>query len=486
MKDISVLLIGVGPNAKRAYLPALATLQKSDSAHLVATVELVSQQQITEERLTKAGFALDAIEQLYVEDDLIDYRLSPATKEKMDALITKQPISAVIISTDPLAHKAYALWALEHGLPILMDKPISTQRGITHDSTIGKSIYTDYLELAEAYKKSTTNIFAINAQRRHHPGFNLVFEKVAEIAERFNVPITSMQSLHADGQWRLPEEMTTIDYHGYNKGLGKVSHSGYHFIDIIAKLIKLSYGKVDPQAKPDAFGVFSSFIEPRGVLTANPQENYKKIFGNDYTKTSPKSTAELYDMFDNYGEVDVSSVIQLLHKEDIIANITLNLLHNSFSRRSWITPSDDLYKGNGRVKHEYHNIQQGPLQNIQIHSYQKNDRHDVSTEEDLLVGGNNHFDVLVFRNNGITGDKEPLQKFTMNDFSKPSYAGTYVHDTLKNEVVTNFIEAVRDDHKKDTFASLFEDQELTALLMSLIYQSGASRQHVQRSIKSLV
>jgi len=486
MKDIPVLLIGVGPNAKRAYLPALSHLQKEGAARLVATVELVSQQHITEERLKKAGFALDDIEQLYVEDDLVEYRLSAETRKKMETLLEEQQISAVIISTDPLAHKAYALWALEHNLPILMDKPISTQRGATHDPVIAKGIYQDYVELAEAYSNSTAPLFSINVQRRHHPGFQLVFDKVAEIAERFAMPITAIQSTHADGQWRLPEEVIDLDYHGYNRGVGKVSHSGYHFIDIIAKLIKLSYKNADTTRKPDSLGVFSSFVEPRGMLTLNPQENYHNLFGPDYAKVSQKTTEELREAYQGYGEVDASSILQLLKNDEIVANITLNLIHNSFSRRSWLTPNADLYKGNGRVKHEYHSIQQGPLQNIQIHSYQKNDKHDKSTKADLEVGGNNHFDILIFRNNAITGDKEPFQKITMADFNKEAYGTRYVHDAIKHEVVEEFIDAIRFNKKPAMLTSPFEDQELAALLMSMIYQSGASRKRVERSISSLI
>jgi len=47
---------------------------------------------------------------------------------------------------------------------------------------------------------------------------------------------------------------------------------------------------------------------------------------------------------------------------------------------------EDLYKSNGRVKHEYHNIQQGPFQNIQVHSYQKEDKQEESNELDWLLG----------------------------------------------------------------------------------------------------
>ncbi|KKA25527.1 Cytochrome P450 monooxygenase [Rasamsonia emersonii CBS 393.64] len=49
---------------------------------------------------------------------------------------------------------------------------------------------------------------------------------------------------------------------------------------------------------------------------------------------------------------------------------TLNLLHNGFSRRSWIRMGADWYKGSGRVKHEAHEVRSGPFQTIVIDSRQ--------------------------------------------------------------------------------------------------------------------
>ena len=36
----------------------------------------------------------------------------------------------------------------------------------------------------------------------------------------------------------------------------------------------------------------------------------------------------------------------------MVTTATLNLMQNSFSRRGWFAPRRDLYKGNGRVRHE--------------------------------------------------------------------------------------------------------------------------------------
>ena len=155
-----------------------------------------------------------------------------------------------------------------------------------------------------------------------------------------------------------------------------------------------------------------------------------------------------------------------------ISNLSIALLHNGFARRDWLFPGTDLYKGNGRVKHEYYNIQQGPFQNIQIHSYQSNDNHSSSTKLDYALGGNNHFDIHVFRNNRVTGDVMPLETFTMQDIANDySYDDSkLVSEQLKQNILPEFLNLVRDRTVSSnldlhTYAN-------TILLMSSVYESS--------------
>ena len=154
-------------------------------------------------------------------------------------------------------------------------------------------------------------------------------------------------------------------------------------------------------------------------------------------------------------------------------------MHNGFARRSWILPGDDLYKGNGRVKHEYHNIEQGPYQNIQIHSYQANDKHQVNTEDDYSLGGNNHFDIYIFRNSDILGG-EPLQVIRSKDLAaQMNYdSSKLVIEQVKHRVVQEFVEVMLGERKPADTQSDLSSHELSAKLMSLIYKSGIKRTEV--------
>ncbi|MCA9107816.1 MAG: hypothetical protein KDA83_20565, partial [Planctomycetales bacterium] len=92
-----------------------------------------------------------------------------------------------------------------------------------------------------------------------------------------------------------------------------------------------------------------------------PREKLERIWGAAYGATCPNSDAALSTEFAHYGEVDVNALITLLADDTVVGHASLNLLHNSFSRRGWLLPAADLYKGNGRVKHEHFRIQVGPF-----------------------------------------------------------------------------------------------------------------------------
>jgi len=371
----------------------------------------------------------------------------------------------------------YALWALEKNMHILMDKPISTHKNVSNSTQEAKKIMRDFDLLCS--NRNSTRAFVINAQRRYHPGFQYVLGEINTVSSKYHIPITSMQSSHCDGQWRLPKEVITQTYHPYI-GYGKVSHSGYHLIDVIGQFIQNSFKCAGKDF--DHFSVYSSFIKPTGLLEQQTRADYLRVFGKDYKKVNEFSDTQLARLYKKLGEgeVDSTSVITLFKRGVALSNITLNLMHNGFARRHWLLPGTDLYKGNGRVKHEYYNIQQGPYQNIQIHSYQANDKHDTSTVLDYELGGNNHFDVYIFRNSGIIGGK-PLTVIRNKDFAvEMQYNNdTLIVEQVKYSVVQEFLEIVIGQRNPTCVESDLATHALSAKLMSLIYRAGIKRKEIK-------
>lgn len=471
MAKTNLIIIGVGPHSKRIYLPTLTKHAKKLGINLKLGIDLKEKRRDIETFLENQQIPL---EMLYIDpfDPLLG--IPKSLKSYLNTYIAHENIHGVVIATEPLAHKCYAVWALQNKLHILMDKPISTRKNTVKEMAQAEAIYTDYLEMLDIYasfQRETPTVFSVNVQRRYHAGHRLVMRLIKEVAERFDAPVTSVQSMHADGQWRLPGEIVTQIYHPYCQGYGKCSHSGYHIFDIAYQYYKA--GKC-PGKFADRCEVMTSFVQPRGFIKQFNEKNYEQYFGKDYSDVKNWNDKELYEMYKNYGEVDAFSLFRFIKGKDAICNISINLLHNSFARRTWVYPGKDLYKGNGRVKHQYHSIQQGPFQNVQIHNFQAIDKHDVAGGDDYELGGRNHFEIHVYRNSGMFGKKEkPLRVYSIQDVDGSEFypASDLTHETAKEFVVVEFLKAIRGDVSRKNLRSSIASHAVPVKMMSAVYKS---------------
>lgn len=154
MKQINLLLIGLGPHAKRIYFPFIENTGRKFNIQLLAVVDLKSKEKdiynyLENKKLSPNTIFLDKPNQFN--------RLRNETSLLLDNLIKKHDINTVIIATKPLSHIMYAKWALKNSLSILMDKPISTYIGVSTDQTLSEKIIGDYLDLCSEYKKAKRN-----------------------------------------------------------------------------------------------------------------------------------------------------------------------------------------------------------------------------------------------------------------------------------------------------------------------------------------
>ncbi len=156
------------------------------------------------------------------------------------------------------------------------------------------------------------------------------------------------------------------------------------------------------------------------------------------------------------------------------------MIHNSFSRRSSLHMNHDLYNGNGRVRHEQYNIEQGPYQNIQIHAYHTDQERLTNGPGDDELGGNEHFDIYIFRNSKVIGG-EPLKVIRSRDLAM---AGGYNPDKVlieqaKWEVVRDFIDIILGRRMpKDSYSDI-ASHALTAKFLSLMYRSAIKGNEVR-------
>ena len=474
MKKAKIMVIGIGPHARRIYVPSILRLAKKYPVELCVGVDLESSKDTIEGYLSKQNIAL---EMHYVDTVDKSGNLSKQTVNSLDGIIKSKQINGVIIATDPLTHKSYANWALSRNLNILMDKPITSRRNVTTARSQAVGIFSDYKDLLKKYKRLQTKqstIFSINTQRRYEVGYKKVMELIREVALKFNAPITSIQAMHSDGVWIFPDEIVEQTVHPYSRGYGKCSHSGYHLFDIIWQFYKA--GKIN-----DKFAnrgeAFTSFLMPTGLLKQFTHQDYERYFGNKYNEVKRRSVKELNNAYKTYGEIDAFSVIRFLQNKTNVCNVSINLLHNSFSRRSWVKPAKDLYKGNGRVKHQYYFIQQGPFQCIQIHNYQSNSVQNSQTEKDYELGGDNHFDIYVFRNKKMFGNIKTVQRLSLRDLKREGKikAGRLYHEQAKDLVIIEFINFIVGKINKRDLVSNIDSHEEAVKIMSSIYQSHISQ-----------
>jgi len=401
----NICIVGVGPHAKRIYFNYF----KAYNVCPKLVVELVSKENETIEILNNLN--MDS-ELLLLEDEFKDDVLLNANfYEKLQKKCSELDITHAIISTEPKAHNAYLNFFIDNGIPVLSDKPITVRKNMLSDDSID-SIKSDFYKLVDKSHKSKVPV-EIMCQRTFHKGYSFIKNLLKQAIAKYNIPITFVEVYHSDGKWMMPHDLQT-ENHPYKYGYGKLFHSGYHFIQLLSEIVSLNSFLKDESKRIEKIEMASTFISPEDELAEITIQDYKTIFKEQVV---PTYYFEKRQEFAKYGEKNNYTLLTFKNAENkTITTAELNLLQNGFSRRGWIQTKPDHYKGNGRVRHEYVNIQLGTLMNIQVHSYQSKEIKDRGREE-TGVGGLEHFDIHIFRNADLIGGK-PYEKITMQDLNE--------------------------------------------------------------------
>lgn len=474
---IKIMLIGFGPHSKRIYFPLIEKFSKERNIELVLAVDLTEKNDEIRNYLSLRNSAVNLflIPPHLQTTEILDNQV----ERILDEIVKREKIDGVIIATEPLCHVMYAKWALKNNLHILMDKPVSTHQNISTDENLAKKLITDYDELSNEYNnaigRNQSITFSLMAQRRFHPAFQKIKDLIRDCAKKTNCPITSIQTFHCDGQWRMPTEIVEQLYHPYKQGYGKCSHSGYHFFDIVPFLLEAG---VNNEKNYDNIEVFTNFVKPLDFMEQLKLEDYEGIFGKEnFWKHNKYTQSELTSLMRNFGEIDAFSNIAFKKGDKIITNATINLAHNGFGQRNWVTAANrDLYKGNGRIRHEFHIIEQGPFQSIHYHSYQSQEVDPSKKNELYAVGGEYHLDIYVFRNSNLLGGKS-VEVFRINDLNVNIMEGRSRghQEDARAKGFLEFIDAMKGKLSRCEMTSDFFTHRAGVLLTSAVYQSAAAR-----------
>ncbi len=391
-----VALIGLGPHAKRLHYPYLERLLATDNdVSFDLLVDLEASREKIEQFIEKRAIAPRELLFLPTDGQIDPQAVDSSVTEALKRL----GINRVIIATEPKAHKAYLMECIRLGIPVVTDKPITSPTGLVTSFNAASRVYKDVAQLIELTRVSKGARVLVQSQRRDHRGYRYVFDMIRELTTQFNIPITSIAIQYSDGMWNMPNEYFTRENHPYKYGYGELMHSGYHFVDLLARLLAVNDALSDKA--PDELTLFSQISRARDQRSV--------IRDSDYATLFTQQAAEQYKAFDpvamtGFGEVDSYSQLQLLRDGNVMTTAQLALIQSGISQRAWTELPEDTYMGNGRLRHEHVSVHIGPLANIQVHSYQSQE----SSEQPAGahdIGDINHFDVYVFRNSNLIGGK---------------------------------------------------------------------------------
>ena len=434
MKSNNVLLIGLGPHSKRIYLNFL----KKNNSKLLYLLELDSKLKESRDYLDDNGFK--QVKLITIPDKYKDYDVLPKMYYKMLLKLCKEEnINKIIISTEPKAHHMYLDFAIRENIDVLSDKPIIVLKDMYKLKNINK-MRKEYYDLLRLHENKTSQV-KIMCQRLYHKGYIFVKNLLKDVVTKYNIPITYIDIYHCDGNWELPHDLDK-ENHPYKYGYGKLYHSGFHFIDLLAELLKINNLTTYNKRITKGY-LHGNVFTPNDELAVFNKDDYAKIFPESINDKFYKNLNSIN--FDKYGEKNFYSQMFFYNNDNkLITTANLNLLHYGVSRRGWFV-SKDFYKNNGRIRHEKINITVGPLLNIQITSCQSKEIKDrTNSIEEIYEGGLEHFDIDIYRNVDLISGKphEKIRLFDIyNDGMKsPGFIGyneksraDYINSFLNND-----------------------------------------------------
>lgn len=422
-KHTPFVLVGLGPYAKRHYFRLFK--EYDFTPHLL--IELASKKSDVENYLKDWPYPIRVV---YIPDEEKDFlKLSSSSDQTLKQWVTKLGITHAILATEPKAHFAYAEWFLSQGIHVLVEKPLTSPPFASFDLDAANQIEIDFEELMSLSKKKGARL-EIQSHRRYHPVYLFVIEQMNHMLREFSVPLTYCDVYHSDGMWNMPNEFLERENHPYKYGYGKLFHSGYHFIDLLALMLAPSFQLANK--KPNRAQLYATSYRPLDFFTALGDNEYLKLFKTDSYKTILDPST--HKNMERFGELDFFGLFQFFREDRCITTCSINLLQTGFSRRAWTHLPEDTYKSNGRVRHERVSLQFGPLMNLQVHSYLSTES--IEKEDHSEPSGKRHFDVYMFRNAALIGGK-PFQKFDSHFFG--SQHEKSFNETSRAECFMRFI-----------------------------------------------
>jgi len=363
-------------------------------------------------------------------------------------------INALIVSIDPIHHYFYCKWALCNKINLLCDKPLVTAQDSSFNPNQAQLIEKWYEELNNLYtlnkKENPFYIFCSPLRRRALTPFIMIANELNRIYLRTSEGIRYMNVIVNGGIHKYPSEYLKSGAHSHLDGIGTLSHSSYHYIDVIAWYLKMARGNIDK------IEISLPYILRVGeYLKTN---NYKKL------RELIESESKKFD--DNIlipqevlnSELDFSFYLKLKDKEDNQVGLISFIVNYSTYTPRLVRYNPEVteyahHKLGGRMSSVYFDIHQGALQQWQLI---KND--EAAFDHNIEI-------------------KQYLHPKLGKKIKKMSFSNSYESEThTPKDLFKSFIKICMKQKipkKHLSMLSLVDDQKLTNRLYSMMYEKIA-------------
>lgn len=285
-------------------------------------------------------------------------------KHRLSEIATKEKVDVVVIATDPTYHYFYADWAVSAGISVLCDKPLIVVPDASWKpekaKLIEKRFQSLYKKVQKAQKVNPDYCLCVPLRRRALSPFVTIAESLRSVYDDTNEGITYMTAVINSGVHRYPIEFLKGGAHGYLDGVGSLSHSSYHYLDVIAWYLQCSPGKV---AKISITLPYVARV--RDYLA---RQGYSQLL--QLNNEDPSLVASDITIPDRVLNAELDFTVQMHlynNSNNKIGLITYTSNHTTFSPRTTKYDPQMLDHTNdengGRMSHIYFDIHQGSVQN---------------------------------------------------------------------------------------------------------------------------
>ncbi|MFA6518902.1 MAG: Gfo/Idh/MocA family oxidoreductase [Candidatus Shapirobacteria bacterium] len=379
---------------------------------------------------------------------------------QLGKICKKEKINMVIVSTNPAFHYTYCKWAVKNNLNVLCDKPLVVNFNSASDIKAARKNEKLYQELKSfVLKKQQKNkryLFCLPLRRRVLTPYVFVAKQLEAVNKNTGEGIRYLNIIVNGGIFKYPIELLGGGSHGYLDGVGSLSHSSYHYIDVLAWYLQVAQGK----AKKIKINL-TNLIRVHDYLRTKTYQNLRNIVEDE--SNNFEDELALPEQVLN-SELDFTFTLKLLDENNNqvgMAEYTCN--HTSFCPREVkyqpgvLEPANYLH--GGRMSHVYLDIHQGALQNWQI------------IKNDVVFEGNNI--TVIGRQHPYVG-KKYIKKVFRDAYDKNTLTPTDLIESFVNYTLGEKLLS-----KKMNLLSSFNNQDLTNKIFCKFYEKIAEEYYNQ-------